>query len=154
MFIHVVDRQLCSFTGCSRPTAWTTCMQEAVAGSEIDRQKEDSRGRRQGPPVLCTLRNDGIARWHPAHALRAVAIRNREGNSPSSRGPLLAGSHRPKRGRLLACETAKACRELSGARIQTHFTLPTEEKNAVLWVKNATELTGNSPFRYRKDRVL
>ena len=93
-----------------------------------NRQKEDSRGRRQGPPVLCTLRNDGIARWHPAHALRAVAIRNREGNSSSSRGPLLAGSHRPKRGRLLACETANACRELSGARIQGHFTLPTKKK--------------------------
>ena len=79
--------------------------------------------------------------------------RARRGNSPSSWGPLLAGSQPPKRGRLLACETAKACRELSGARIQGHFTLPTE-KNAVLWVKNATELTGNSRFRYRKDRVL
>ena len=70
-------------------------------------------------------------------------------NSPSSWGPLLAGSQPPKRGRLLACETAKACRELSGARIQTHFTLPTE-KNAVLWVKNATELTGNSRFSVPK----
>ena len=28
------------------------------------------------------------------------------------------------------------------------------EKKVVLWVKNATELTGNSRFRYRKDRVL
>ena len=44
-----------------------------------NRQKEDSRGRRQGPPVLCTLRNDGIARWHPAHALRARAIRTCHG---------------------------------------------------------------------------
>ena len=71
----------------------------------------------------------------------------------SSWGPLLAGSQPPKRGRLLACETAKACRELSGARIQGHFTLPTE-KNAVLWVKNATELRAYAWFRYRKDRVL
>ena len=34
------------------------------------------------------------------------------------------------------------------------FYVAIEKKEAVLWVKNATELTGNSPFRYRKDRAL
>ena len=63
------------------------------------------------------------------------------GSSPSFGGPLLAGSHRPKRGRLLACEAAKACKELSGARIQTHFTL-------LLYRKNSCPL---GEKRYRKD---
>ena len=124
-------------------------MQEAVAGAGIDKQKtlgDGGKGHRSSAPSVTPTPSRSKPTARPV-------LHKKAGQLAAFLRALAGWRARATSGRLPACETAKACKELSGARIQTHFRLLSKNK-AVLWVKNATEKTGNSRFRYRKDRVL
>ena len=146
--------------------AWAACMQEAVARTGIDKKKtlgDGGKGHRSSAPSVTptpsrskpTARPVLHKRFPPAET---YAYPLRQGGQLAAFSRALANWRaRATSCQIAACEAAKACRELYGARILPQFTcwlLLYRKKQLSFRRKNATEKTGNSRFRYRKESAL